>query len=130
MNGGYILGLRTIFPDMSLRLELVTHFVTFLHKYGLLLCKSILTLIRNITVGYQNYGYLDYAYKTRLTPRPLSAFRLRGVPGPTSKFVAARPSPDGLARNGTQGRKRSSCYPAPGGVLIVGVTSVRERERE
>jgi hypothetical protein len=25
-----------------------------------------------------------------------------GVPGPTSKFVAARPSPDGLARDGTQ----------------------------
>jgi hypothetical protein len=78
MNGGYILGLRTIFPDMSLRLELVTHFVTFLHKYGLLLCKSILTLIRNITVGYQNYGYLDYAYKTRLTPRPPSRHVPRG----------------------------------------------------
>jgi hypothetical protein len=59
----------------------------------------------------------------------LSAFRPRGVPGPTSKFFATRPSPDGLARDGTQGGKRGSCYPAPGGVLIVGVTSVRERER-
>jgi hypothetical protein len=38
------------------------------------------------------------------------------VPGPTSKFVAARPSPDGLARDGTKGRKRGSCYPAPRGV--------------
>jgi hypothetical protein len=28
-----------------------------------------------------------------------------GVPGPTSKFVAACPSPDGLARDGTQGGK-------------------------
>jgi hypothetical protein len=32
-----------------------------------------------------------------------------------SKFVAACPSLDGLARDGTQGGKRSSCYPAPGG---------------
>jgi hypothetical protein len=28
-----------------------------------------------------------------------------GVPGPTSKFVAACPSPDGFARDGTQGGK-------------------------
>jgi hypothetical protein len=60
----------------------------------------------------------------------LLAFQPRGVPGPTSKFVAARPSPDGLARDGTQGGKCGSCYPALGGVLVVGVTSVRERERE
>jgi hypothetical protein len=46
----------------------------------------------------------------------LSAFRPRGVPGPTSKFVIARPSPDGLARDGTQVGKRGSCYPAPGGL--------------
>jgi hypothetical protein len=32
-----------------------------------------------------------------------------------SKFVAARPSPDGLVRDGTQGGKRGSCYPALGG---------------
>jgi hypothetical protein len=31
----------------------------------------------------------------------LSAFRPRGVPGPTSKIVTACPSPDGLARDGT-----------------------------
>jgi hypothetical protein len=48
--------------------------------------------------------------------REVSAFRPRGVPGPTSKFVAARPSPDGLARDGTQGGKRGSCYPTPGEV--------------
>jgi hypothetical protein len=45
-------------------------------------------------------------------------FDLGGVPGPTSKFVAARPSPDGLARDGTQGKKRGSCYPAPAGVCL------------
>jgi hypothetical protein len=33
----------------------------------------------------------------------LSAFRPRGVPGPTSKIVDVCPSPDGLARDGTQG---------------------------
>jgi hypothetical protein len=37
-----------------------------------------------------------------------------GVPGPTSKIVAACPSLDGLARDGTQrGENRGSCYPAP-----------------
>jgi hypothetical protein len=36
----------------------------------------------------------------------LSAFQPRGVPGPTSKIVAACPSPDGLARDGTQGKTR------------------------
>jgi hypothetical protein len=30
-------------------------------------------------------------------------FQTRGVPGPTSKFVAACPCPDGLVRDGTQG---------------------------
>jgi hypothetical protein len=30
-------------------------------------------------------------------------FRTRGVPGPTSKFVAPCPYPDGLVRDGTQG---------------------------
>src|SRR5688572_17133942 len=61
----------------------------------------------------------------------LSAFRPRGVPGPTSKFVAACPSPDGLARDGTQGGKRGSCYPAPGGcALSRGYKRSRERERE
>jgi hypothetical protein len=59
----------------------------------------------------------------------LSAFRPRGVPGPTSKIVTACPSPDGLARDGTQGGKHGSCYPAPGDALVVGVTSVRARER-
>ena len=61
----------------------------------------------------------------------LSAFRPWGVPGPTSKFVDARPSPDGLARDGTQGGKTWLMLPrATGSVLAVGVTSVRERERE
>jgi hypothetical protein len=38
----------------------------------------------------------------------LSAFRPRGVPGLTSKIVAACPSPDGLARDGTQGGKNAA----------------------
>jgi hypothetical protein len=59
------------------------------------------------------------------------AFRPRGVPGPTSKFVTAHPSPDGLARDGTQGGKTRLVLPrARGGVLVVGVTSVRARESE
>jgi hypothetical protein len=53
-----------------------------------------------------------------------------GVPGPTSKFVVACPSPDGLARDGTQGRNAARIISHQGGVLVVGVTSVRERERE
>jgi hypothetical protein len=64
----------------------------------------------------------------------MSAFWIRGVPGPTSKFVAACPCPDGLAQDGTQGGMRV-VLPSTWGVLVVGVTSVararaRERERE
>jgi hypothetical protein len=62
----------------------------------------------------------------------VSAFRPRGVPGPTSKIVAACPSPDGLARDGTQGGGKPhlvlSC--ARVGALAVGVTSIRKGERE
>jgi hypothetical protein len=61
----------------------------------------------------------------------VSVFRPRGVPGPTSKIVAACPSPDVLAQDGTQGGKPRivlSC--ARGDALAVGVTSVREGERE
>jgi hypothetical protein len=61
----------------------------------------------------------------------LSAFRPWGVPGPTSKIVAASPSPDGLARDGTQGGKRGSCYPALGGCARSrGYKRSRERESE
>jgi hypothetical protein len=57
-------------------------------------------------------------------------FDLGGVPGPTSKFVATRPSPDGLARDGTQGGKHGSCYPALGGCARSrGYKHSRERER-
>jgi hypothetical protein len=59
----------------------------------------------------------------------MSAFRPRGVSSPTSKFVAARPSPDGLAQDGTQGESAARVISHQGGVLVVGVTSVRERER-
>jgi hypothetical protein len=51
-----------------------------------------------------------------------------GVPGPTSKFVATCPCPDGLARDGTQGENAARII-SHQGVLVVVVTSVRERER-
>jgi hypothetical protein len=53
-----------------------------------------------------------------------------GVPGPTSKFVVARPSPDGLAQDVTQGESTTRVISHQGGVLVVGVTSVHERESE
>jgi hypothetical protein len=60
----------------------------------------------------------------------VSAFRPRGVPGPTSKIVAACPSPDGLARDGTQGGQNAArVILRQGDALAVGVTSVREGER-
>jgi hypothetical protein len=63
--------------------------------------------------------------------RQLSVFRPRGVPGPTSKIVAACPSPDGLARDGTQGGKRGSCCPAPVGCACSrGYKRSRGRESE
>jgi hypothetical protein len=52
-----------------------------------------------------------------------------GVPGPTSKIVAACPSLDGLARDGTQGGNAAHVILRQGDALVVGVTSVRERER-
>jgi hypothetical protein len=45
---------------------------------------------------------MEYLLCDRI-PYLVSAFRPRGVPRPTSKIVAACPSPDGLARDGTQG---------------------------
>jgi hypothetical protein len=55
-----------------------------------------------------------------------------GVPGPMSKIVAACPSPDGLARDGTQGGKTAArvILRQRGDALAVGVTSVRGGERE
>jgi hypothetical protein len=60
----------------------------------------------------------------------MSAFRTRGVPGPTSE-IAACPCPDGLARDGTREMRQASYYPPLGVPLVVGVTSAsREGERE
>jgi hypothetical protein len=70
-----------------------------------------------------------HSIEINVTSLLFSAFRPRGVPGPTSKFVVACPSPDGLARDGTQGRNVARVIPRQGGVLVVGVTRVRERER-
>jgi hypothetical protein len=69
---------------------------------------------------------LDMAMEETICGR----FDPRGVPGPTSKFVAACPSPDGLAQDGTQGGNATRVISHQGGVLVVGVTSVRERESE
>jgi hypothetical protein len=60
----------------------------------------------------------------------LSAFRPRWVPGPTSKFVAACPSPDGLRKMEHKGKTWLVLSRTKGDVLVVGVTSVRARESE
>jgi hypothetical protein len=62
----------------------------------------------------------------------MSAFRPRGVPGPTSKNCRCVSQPRWVgARWNTRGENRGSCYPAPrADALAVGVTSVREGERE
>jgi hypothetical protein len=53
----------------------------------------------------------------------MSAFRTWGSSKPTSEFVVAVcPSPDGLAREGTQ--TGDLYYLAPGVPLVVGVTSI------
>jgi hypothetical protein len=59
-------------------------------------------------------------------------FNPGGVPGPTSKIVATCPSPDGLARDGTQGwgETVARVILRQGDALAVGVTSVHEGERE
>jgi hypothetical protein len=63
--------------------------------------------------------------------RHLSAFRPRGVPGPTSKIVVACPNQMGWREMEHKGENHGSCYPAPrADALAVGVTSVREGERE
>ena len=53
-----------------------------------------------------------------------------GVRKPTSKFVTVCPCLDGLAQDGTQEGNAARVISHQGGVLVVGVTSVRERESE
>jgi hypothetical protein len=53
-----------------------------------------------------------------------------GGPWTTSKFIVACPCPDGLAQDGTQEGNVAHVISHQGGMLVVGVTSVRERERE
>jgi hypothetical protein len=57
--------------------------------------------LRQIVQGYPKTGKEYACAKPRCVRRAMSAFRPRGVPGPTSKIAAACPSPDGLARDGT-----------------------------
>jgi hypothetical protein len=52
-----------------------------------------------------------------------------GVPGPTSKFVAACPCPDGLARDGTQGGNAARVISHQGGACSRGYKRSRARER-
>jgi hypothetical protein len=59
----------------------------------------------------------------------LSTFRTWGVPGPTSKFVAACPCPDGLMRDGTQGGN-TACIISHQGCARSRLQASRERERE
>jgi hypothetical protein len=68
--------------------------------------------------------------KKRIVVAVLSAFRTPGDPQPGRpvNFVAACPCPDGLAQDGTQERNAARVI-SHQGVLVVGVTSVRERER-
>jgi hypothetical protein len=63
--------------------------------------------------------------------RALSAFRPRGVPGPTSKIVAVCPTQMGWREMEHKGEKRGSCYPAPGGCACSrGYKRSRGRESE
>jgi hypothetical protein len=66
-------------------------------------------------------------------PAPtLSAFRPRGVPGPTSKLSLRAPSQMGWRETGHEGEKNLGSVLSCAGVgaLAVGVTSVRKGERE
>ena len=60
----------------------------------------------------------------------MSAFRPRGVPGPTSKIVAACPSQMGWRDVEHKGENAARVIPRQGDALVVGVTSVCEGERE
>jgi hypothetical protein len=60
----------------------------------------------------------------------VSAFQTQGVPGPTSKFVAACPCPDGLARDGTQGENAARIISQQGCARSRGYKRSRERESE
>jgi hypothetical protein len=57
-------------------------------------------------MSFEVFSYLGFVY--------LSAFRPRGVPRPTSKFVALCPNLDGLARDGTQGKNAARVIPHQG----------------
>jgi hypothetical protein len=70
-------------------------------------------------------------WKATRVYRQLSAFRTPGDPQPGRpvNFIATCPCPDGLAQDGTQEGNATRVI-SHQGVLVVGVTSVRERERE
>jgi hypothetical protein len=78
--------------------------------------------------GYPNYPF-SYSLKLLIWISISVGVSDPGVREPTGKFVAACPCPDGLARDGTQGKNAARIISHQGGVLVVGVTSIRERER-
>jgi hypothetical protein len=57
------------------------------------------------TAHLELYGKLFVNTQQALPGAPTVGVSTPGVPGPTSKIVVACPSPDGLARDGTQGGK-------------------------
>jgi hypothetical protein len=63
---------------------------------------------------------------------PLSAFRPRGVPGPTSKLSLRVPAQMGRREMEHKGENRDSCYPAPraDALAVGGYKRSRGRERE
>jgi hypothetical protein len=78
----------------------------------------------------QGYHRSSYSWWPSSHSLLVSAFRTTGDPqlGRPVKFIAACPCPDGLAQDGTQGENTTRVI-SHRGVLAVGVTSVRERER-
>jgi hypothetical protein len=58
----------------------------------------------------------------------MSVFQPRGVPGPTSKFVAACPCLDGLAQDGTQEESAARIILHQGCARSRGYKRSRERE--
>jgi hypothetical protein len=80
------------------------------------------------------FGTNNISHHTIILYRIVSAFRPRGggVSGSTSKNVAACLSPDGLRETEHEGggEPRLVLSYARMGALVVGVTSVREGERE
>jgi predicted RNase H-like nuclease (RuvC/YqgF family) len=92
---------------------------------------SLITKIDKLNASLSSFKIENEKLIAKAKDLNVSAFRPRGVPGPMSKIVAACPSPDGLARDGTQrGQNAARVILRQGDALAVGVTSACEGERE